>query len=346
MSIRTKEDLMRAVVASKVNLIPVAASDTPDAFVEAASNWLGKWWRLRPGWQQVTSGYCALVFEPEFEGKPAAANFSLARLFRDAPTASLGGAIYVSDGALAKVLRQQGTFPDASALIAGLEAAGLADRPAVLFEPEVGVILLAHKGVREPCVRLQFGAFDANLTVANVDKLLTELYTTTLKYPETFPHVWAKASQFIPMAYAEKFFQGVALIHLRAMAQENWTVRPEDNTNAGRADLAISTTTPACVFVVEIKVLKSFHYNAEGRLRAFDATENEDWANDGIRQVIDYRMARQAAEAFLLLYDMRKNDADIAVVTKRCTKEHVLLRRYFIHNQSASKIRKAAKKKR
>lgn len=346
MSVRTKEDIMREVAAAKVNLIPVAASNTPEAFVEVASNWLGKWWRLRPRWQQVTSGYCALVFDPDFEGKSAAAGFAVARLFRDAPTASLGGAIYVSDVALAKVFRQQGTFPDAEALIAALEAAGLTDRPAVLFEPSVGAILLAPQSVRQPCVRLQLGAFDANLTVANVDKLLTELYVTTLKYPETFPHVWSKAPKFIPMPYAEKFFQGVALIHLRAMAQENWTVRPEDNTNAGRADLAISTTAPACMFVMEIKVLKSYHFNAKGHLHAFNSTENKDWADDGIKQVIDYRTAKQAAEAFLLLYDMRKKDADIAVVAKRCTKDQVLHRRYFIHNRSATKIRKAAKKKR
>ena len=345
MNAQTKIDMMAAVAASSVNAIPLAASDTPEAFVEAAVNWFGKWWRLRPSWPHVTPGYCALVFDPDLERKPTTTGFAVARLFRDAPTSALGGAIYVSDAALAKVFRQHGSFPDAEALVVVLEAAGLAECPAVLFEPTVGAMLLAQNGVRQPCVRLQLGAFDANLTVANVDKLLTELYVSTLKYPETFPHMWFKAPTLIPMPYAEKFFQGVALIHLRAMAQENWTVRPEENTNAGRADLSISTTAPACVFVMEIKVLKSFHYNAKGQCRPFDDQENEDWADAGIHQVIDYRVAKQASEAFLLLYDMRKKDCDIAAVTNRCTKEKVLHRRYFIHNQSATKIRKSRKKR-
>jgi hypothetical protein len=129
------------------------------------------------------------------------------------------------------------------------------------------------------------------------------------------------------------------------MAQENWTVRPEDNTNAGRADLAISTTTPPCVFVLEIKVLKAFHYDAKGRSRACCDAKNKEWANDGIQQVIDYRSAKQASEAFLLLYDMRQKDKDVAQVKERCAKETVHHRRYFIHNQSAPKIRKAAKQK-
>ena len=264
--------------------------------------------------------------------------------FREAPSATLGGAIYVSDGALTKVHRRQEAFSDADALIKALETAGLADCPAVLFEPEVGVMLLAEKGIKQPCTRLQLGSFDVNLTVANLDKLLNSLYVSTLKYPETFPHVWAKPDKFIPMAYAEKFYQGVALIHLRTMAQNNWTVRPEDHTNAGRADLAISSTTPMSVFVVEIKVLKAFHHDPGGRNRACSLEKNKEWANDGIRQVVDYRIAKEASEAFLLLYDMRQNDEDLVDVKACCLKEKVEHRRYFIHNQSASKMRKAAKR--
>jgi hypothetical protein len=127
------------------------------------------------------------------------------------------------------------------------------------------------------------------------------------------------------------------------MAQNNWTVRPEDHTNAGRADLAISTTTPATVFVMEIKVLKAFHYDPKGKCRSFSDAKNTEWADDGIQQVIDYRTAKVAAEAFLLLYDMRRKDVDVAVIKTRCAEEKLQHRRYFINNQSASKIRKAAK---
>jgi len=347
MSTQSKTDVMRAVAASNVNSIPVAPSDTPKAFVEAASNWLGKWWRFRPSWQNISPGYCALVFDPDFTSKPAFKDFALVQMFRDAPAKNLGGTIYVTDGALVKVYRKQGNFDDADALIGGLEAAGLTDDPVVMFEPEAGIMFLAEKGIKAPCLRMPpLGVFSAELTVANVDKLLKELYETTLKYPTTFPQVWFKAEKFIPIFEAEKLFQGIALIHLRAAAQDNWSVRPEDANNAGRTDLSLSTINPRCVFVLEIKVLKSFRYNPKAYRLAHSAAKNMEWAKEGIKQVIGYRTAQQACEAFLLLYDMRQKDKDVMAVKKRCDAEKIEHRRYFIFNASASVVRATTEKKR
>ena len=346
MSTPNKKDLMRTVAASNVNSIPVAPSDTPTAFVEAASNWLGKWWRIRPSWQNISPGYCALVLDPDFASKTAFKDFALVQMFRDAPAMTLGGAIYVTDGVLGKVYRKQGGFDDANALIGGLEAAGLADQPIVMFEPEAGIMFLAEKGINAHYIRMPpLGVFSAELTVANVDKLLTSLYVTTLKYPTTFPQVWFKPEKFIPIFEAEKLFQGIALIHLRATAQDSWSVRPEDDNNAGRTDISLSTITPKCVFVLEIKVLKSFRYNAKGYNLTYSAAKNLEWANEGITQVVGYRTAQQASEAFLLLYDMRQKDKDIAAVKEKCLAQKINHRRYFIFNASAAKARAAAKKK-
>jgi hypothetical protein len=346
MQARSKKDLMAAVAAANVNSIPVSPSDTPKAFIEAASKWLGNWWRIRPAWRRVSPGFCAIVLDPDFASNPACKDFVPLRMFRDAPAKTLGGAIHVTDGVLAKVYRKQGDFGDANALIAELETTGIADRPMVLFEPEVGIIFLAENGIKAPYIRMPpLGVFHAELTVANVDRLLTELYVTTLKYPTTFPQVWFKPDNFIPIFEAEKIFQGIVLIHLRASAQDTWVVRPEDYNNAGRTDLSLSTTSPQRTFVLEIKVLKSFRYNPKGYRLTYDEARNIAWANGGIDQVIEYRAAQQAAEAFLLLYDLRKHDADIESVVKRCKRENVNQRRYFIFNASAARIRAALKKK-
>jgi uncharacterized protein (DUF2147 family) len=346
MSTRTKEEIMREVASSKVNAIPVAASDTPKAFIETASHWLGRWWRFKSSWQQISPGYCALVCNPNFTAKPTLKDFALLRMFRDVPAKTLGGAIYVTDGVLGKVYRKQGQFDDANALIVELEAAGLADYPLVMFDPEAGIMVLAENGTRAPCVRMPpLGAFTAELTVPNVYKLLDGLYTTTLKYPTTFPQIWFNAKKHIPIFEAEKMFQGLALIHLRASAQDNWAVRPEEETNAGYPDLTISTQDPQCIFVLEIKVLKSFRYNSKGHSLTHSAAKNLKWAAEGIQQAADYRVALQASQAFLLLYDMRKKDADIRAITMRCAKEDILHRRYFIHNQSATEIRKSRKRR-
>jgi hypothetical protein len=345
MSTPTKKDLMALVAASNLNSIPIAPSGTPDAFVQFVSNWLGKWWRLHEKWQRVSPGYCALVCDPDFNTNAAFNHFELVELFREAPSATMGNAIYVTDGVLGKVYRKRGSFGDAGAIVKAINDIGLSQTPAVLFEPEVGTMLLAKDGVTRPPIVMQFGVFSPSLTIENVDKQLNWLYTSTLKYPTNFPQIWFDAPKFIPIFDAEKLFQSTALIHLRAVAQDNWFVRPEDDNNAGRTDLSISTINPHCVFVLEIKVLKSFKYNAKSLCITHKEEKNVTWADEGISQVIGYRTAQQASEAFLLMYDMRQNDADFTAVNQRCSTENVLSRRYFIYNATASKINKPVKRK-
>lgn len=343
---QTKANLMRNVAAANLNSIPTADSITPRGFLENASNWLGGWWRVRQKWTTVSPGYCALVFDPDFSALAESKGYELVKLFREAKSKNLGGAVYVTDYSLNKVYRKKGAFEDANAIVTELEAGGLAKAPTVLFEPEAGILLLAQGGASEPIVTTQLGVFDGQLTVANVTKLLDGLYNSTLKYPETFPHVWFDKTKFIPIFEAEKLYQGLAFIHLRAMTQDTWLVVREDQNNAGRTDLSLSTLNPQTTYVLEIKVLRSFHYKASAKPkpRAYKPEENEAWANSGVDQVMGYRVAQAAAAAFLLLYDMRDANADIASVVARCNTERVEHRRYYIHNATARDTREAAAK--
>lgn len=342
----TKKDLMATVAVSNVNSIPTAASGTAEAFIQFVSSWLGKWWRLRDKWKTVTPGYCALVCDPDFSGNAVFNEFELVRLFREAPTATMGGAIYITDGVLSKVYRKKGGFGDADAIVKAIDAIGLAGNPTILFEPEAGTMILAEGGTHKPPTVMQFGSFNPALTIENVDKQLNWLYTSTLKFPTNFPQIWFDAPKFIPIFDAEKLFQSTALIHLRAVAQDTWFVRPEDDNNAGRTDLSISTINPSCVFVLEIKVLKSFKYNPKCHAISHKEEKNVTWAHEGITQVIGYRTAQQATEAFLLLYDMRQRDEPFTAIDERCSKENVLPRRYYIHNAAASKVNKPITRKR
>jgi hypothetical protein len=340
-----KKDLMAAVAAANVNAIPVAPSGTGEAFVQFVSTWLGKWWRLREKWETVSPGFCALICEPDFARNPAFKDFELVELFREAPASTIGNAMYVTDGVLGRVYRKRGSFGDADAIVKEIGALGLTTKPAIIFEPEVGIRLVAREGIKEPLTVMQFGEFSPALTIENVDKQLMCLYTSTLKYPTNFPQIWFNASKFIPIFKAEKLFQSTALIHLRAIAQDTWFVRTEDDNNAGRTDISIATLSPPCLFVLEIKVLKSYKYNPKNHAVVFKEEENVAWAAVGITQVLGYRVAQQASEAFLLLYDMRQKDEELGVIQERCAKENVLPRRYFIHNETAAKTNKPAKQK-
>jgi uncharacterized protein (DUF2147 family) len=331
---------MKAVVAQNLNAIPVVPSGTSDAFIQLASNWLGKWWRLRERWQTVSPGFCALICEPDFTVKAAFKDFEIVELFREMPAKTMGGAIYVTDGVLGKVYRKKGSFDDANAIVKEICSAGLAGNPAVLFEPEVGTMLLAKGGVNQPPTLMQFGSFSPALTIENLDKQLTWLYTSTLKYPTNFPQIWFNAPKFIPIFEAEKLFQSTALIHLRTNQVSCAIARTEDDNNAGRTDISISTLSPPCVFVIEIKVLKSFKYNHRSYALVHKDEENMKWATEGITQVVGYRLAQQASEAFLLLYDMRQKEEKITLIKDRCVKDNVLPRHYFIHNATAAKVNK------
>ena len=83
----------------------------------------------------------------------------------------------------------------------------------------------------------------------------------------------------------------------------------------------------------------AFKYNAKGHALTHKNEENVTSADEGITQLIGYRLAQNADEAFLLLYDMRQKDKDLTEINARCLKEEVLRRRYFIHNATARKGR-------
>jgi hypothetical protein len=201
-------------------------------------------------------------------------------------------------------------------------------------------VLVAEQGVSGSIARATLTSFDGNLTVANVDGLLKSLYETSLKFYETFPHCWFQPAKFVPIFQAEKLYQNLLYLYLKASTQGTWVVVREDQTNAGRTDLSLTALNPELIFVLEMKVLKSFFYHAQGApVKKFSNRENEDWAASGIPQVCDYRTAKQAKEAFLLLYDMRKKHKPMAKVQAKCTENSVELRKYDIFNATARDVR-------
>lgn len=167
-----------------------------------------------------------------------------------------------------------------------------------------------------------------------------------MKYPETWPQLWFNAPEFVPARETEKFYQNLLYFHLKANTQGTLIVVREDQTNAGRTDLTLNAMQSTLAFVMEMKVLRSCFYHSLGKpWRKWSKKQNEDWAHEGVDQVIDYRTAKHAREAFLLLYDMRKKHEVIQSVKDRCDTEQVQLRKYDIFNESARNIRKGKKPK-
>src|ERR1700722_5055896 len=342
----TKLDMMKQVAADHLSSIPSAKRNDPRAFKEAAVNWFGHWWKTRSSWESIAPGYCALVLNHEFTAAGIPAGFSEKLLFRDAPDPNLGGHIHISDFSLIRVFRDQGGHTDADSICRRLKTLNLGAAPCVLFAPEAGVMLVAEQGVSGNIARATLTNFDGNLSVPNIDALLMGLYDTSLKYPETFPHIWFKKDKFIPIFQAEKLYQNLLYLYLKASTQGTWVVVREDQTNAGRTDLTLTALNPEFVVVVEMKVLKSFFFHQAGKpVKKFSNDDNQAWADSGVDQVCEYRTAKQAKEAFLLLYDMRKKHLILSKVCERCTSKSVNLRKYDIFNATARDIRAARPKR-
>jgi len=340
-----KLDLMTQVAAANLNAIPAAKSTEPRAFIEAAVNWFGHWWTMRSQWDTIAPGYCAMVFNPDFTGGGVPSGFSEKQAFRDAPDPNLGGHIHVSDSTLTRIFREdQGGHTEADSICRRLKTLSLSKAPCVIFAPQTGIMLAAEQGVAGPMTPCHLMTFDGVLTVPSLDSLMTGLYETELKYPETIPHLWRDKENFVPIFQAEKLFQGLLYIHLKGNTQGTCIVIREDQTNAGRTDLTLTSLNPLTTFVVEMKVLKSFFYHPQGKpVKPFPRKANENWANEGIDQLRGYRTAKQAKEAFLLLYDMRKKHAPLQKASERCKSESVLFRKYDIFNATARELRDAKK---
>lgn len=335
-----KLDLLKEVALGNLNGIPAAKSGDTRAFIEVAVNWFGKWWKLRPKWPTVTTGYCSFVLNHEFASRGIPTGFTEKLLFRDAPSSILGGFVYVTDFSLSRVFCDGGGHNDADSICRKLKTSNLGTAPCVLFEPATGILLIGEQGVDGAMTQTRLTAFDGNLTVPNVDGLLTSFYDTALKFPETFPQIWWKKEKHVPMFQAEKLYQNLLFIYLRAHTQETWVVVREDQTNAGRTDLTLTSLNPTTTFVMELKVLKSFFFERDGKpTKNFSLKSNREWAESGIGQVCGYRTAKQAHEAFLILYDMRKKHAALASVVARCGTEKILLRKFDIFNATARDVR-------
>ncbi len=340
------ENILREVAAEYLNTIPATRSDNPKAFIETVVTWIGGWWKLKDRWQSITPGYCAFLLQPDFARSPLPEGFELITMFRDAPASNIGGAIYVCDYALKKVCRLRGDFPDANAIVATVKANGLTNVPSVLFDPEAGTLIISYKGAASRDAIFQLHGLDAALTVANIDRILQSLYDSSLRYPTDFPHMWRNAAAFVPIFYAEKFFQSLVFLQLKAVTQKTCVVVKEDHTNAGRTDITIYSYNPQCTFVLEFKVLKTFEYEPAGRpTRPWSLADNCDWAIKGVEQLIGYKTARDASEAFLILYDLRKTGTALKRVIVRCTKEAIKLRKYFIYNATPASLRKKKAKR-
>jgi hypothetical protein len=306
-------------------------------FIDTACLWIAKWCATKTKRQQIKIGYCAIVLNPD------ASQGTFKPWFKEDLTPSLANNVYVSDYALNRVRAIPGRCADLAETISRITNHALTDRPCVVFDTDSQAVFVFVTGVGSKPFRFQMEiplelAFDA----AEFLKMLQKIYVESLRYPETLPAIWMDPANYIPGREAERTIQGhVCQVLKYSLQGYNYIggtpiVIRERANNAGRADVVVLVGME-CRIASEMKVLRQRYFSYKrAKARAVSAKFNERWANRGARQAARYKVVESAIDGVLVLYDMRKTDADIQSAKKLCSDLGVGYARYFLHNTGPS----------
>jgi hypothetical protein len=216
--------------------------------------------------------------------------------------------------------RSKATFLKMSDHANAIAQFGFGRTATIIFQLHSSTVTLYPSGIT--------GGIFENRPFGTVSELLTgNKLETTLDYfdeqwvnaPQGHDVLWTevKGHTHVPAKNTEKVIQ----IHLQLalkMADPNGLVMDEIPNADGRADLLLSSDTPAGQYsvILELKVLRSFSYpttRTDGKVSPVADSVNQESALEVVRQASCYRQQFKAHRACARLYDMRKQPADDGV---------------------------------
>ena len=138
----------------------------------------------------------------------------------------------------------------------------------------------------------------------------------------------------MPVPNTERVFQDQVCLWCTASFRDH-LVQVEVAGSGGGCELFIIPRSPGAVGrgLVEMKVLRAFHFPASGRSPIpVTPRENEAAVKEGLRQAHVYGKKRRCDVSLLCLCDMRKQDSDDIVTTfsPEASQLEVAVRRYFV----------------
>ena len=221
-----------------------------------------------------------------------------------------------------------------------VEARGLGDIPAVVFNPKVVMptVRIYRKGIGndEKVERIEIA--DVDIDIGEIRRTVDWVASKQLATPEVqTPGVsmWKNAPEFWASTRAE----GIAQLQLKTALAVRFfqcEVRQEQSGRAGRTDLEIVQQRGDGTIVVpaeiEVKVLRE--RTSKGRPCSNARTER--WICRGVRQAAAYRDDRGALCGMLCCFDMRRVDrgdqTTFGGVRAYADRLEVVLHRNFLYN--------------
>lgn len=227
-------------------------------------------------------------------------------------------------------------------IIARIEELGLADHPAIIFEPRTSSpqIRFYVDGVNdlEACSTANILE---DISLDSICEAIDHIYHRLLKTPEaqnSEGKLWEKSDKNWPVEKAELQIQNYLRTGL-TMAFPTCIVREEQTDIPGRLDLEIEQQDFGVQgkfirhAILELKVLRSF--GSTGKSESNNKTL--EWIKSGVEQAASYRRKRCALSCALCCFDMRVDDTGndcFKHVQDQANQLEVRLERWYLYSTS------------
>lgn len=313
------------------HLPPLAAGERFN-FVDEVLGFLRKWHSAYCS--SIPLGhpaYCCFVgHERITDAVKATEGFSERALFRDDTPPDLLGHCYFCSFPFNRVYAKANKMANLDECMAFIEELGGSDQPFIIFNaPARRVFWRARKAEPLHQVVLSEGSV-VKFTSGHFEEALQRFHIDYTETPEGLCNPWENAKQLLTQSHLEAGIRNHLYVFMKYEMEDCHAVIREYQAPAGRADLKIYFHAERKAIFIELKVLREFRRNKNGRKHVPEKV-NIRWGKKGIAQAYAYkRSQRGAAIAYACCFDARKDNEELPQLVDLAEKCGVLYKRYFM----------------
>ena len=316
-----------------------AVSEEED-FERTSLQWLRGW--LLEQDASKHQGVCVFLFHPDRKPESILAQGVLRQCFRDSKPDELAGYAYACTTVLKSVHRQAlpASLLELPDLLNWMNKNNLNDCHAVIFLPSRRRVFIKSRDIAADIDELLF--FDLPeekqkdvFDFSQLGAVLEMFYKQGVETPGGVCRVWKDEKKRILNEKPEDLIQRslyfclFLLINVTGQGQ----ALTEVTNLRGREDVEIirfnETTQKYEIAIIELKVL----------FPTYSAQKNQDWALQGIQQVVDYAKSREnVVSRHAVCYDGRKKDEAMPEFFQKATDEGVEGWRFFMETSNVKRV--------
>lgn len=309
------DDQQIAAVAGLLPDLPNIRAEAADRFSQAVRALVET--RARNAWPNEGDADIAvfvMVEHPRQIGEKHGAHPFVDPLAKSGP---LLGRLYFANGDASRG-RAMPIPTDPDAILEWLADQDLGGCPVVTVYRKSKLMVTRRAGIDDFAMDAPIRDRKPSATMPELEEALTHFHRGRLIAPACCPKgVWEpeRADQYIPGQYPERSIHYSLKIALGSWFHGIVMIDSESKTTVGRIDLRLLKKTQdgrfAIWIVMELKVIKSFR-NApvHSNPSPVKAADNVNAIVDGVKQVAAYREDCSAEEAWLEIYDLRKDKTE------------------------------------